>query len=134
MMRKKLRDNGLTLTMLGLFALFVLGQSIVGYYDANEERYTHQQPPIHYAAYLTSAHLWARIFENWESEFLGSSPSLRPGLSPCTISQDPSFPVVFMSQSKGPTLNQLDFVVDPFGHAVGVAMPTVACNWFKPPT
>jgi ABC-type transport system substrate-binding protein len=64
----------------------------------------------------------------------GSSPSLRPGLSPCTISQDPSFPVVFMSQSKGPTLNQLDFVVDPFGHAVGVAMPTVACNWFKPPT
>jgi hypothetical protein len=56
--------------MLGLFVLFVLGQSIVGYYDANAERYTHQQPLIRYAAYLTSTHLWARIFENWESEFL----------------------------------------------------------------
>jgi hypothetical protein len=70
MIRKKLRDNGLTVTMLSLFVLFMLGQSIVGYYDLNEDRYTHQQPPIHYAAYLTSAHLWARIFENWESEFL----------------------------------------------------------------
>jgi hypothetical protein len=27
--------------MLGLFVLFVRGQSIVGHYDANEERYTY---------------------------------------------------------------------------------------------
>src|SRR5215470_4399916 len=64
----------------------------------------------------------------------GSSPSFRPGLSPCTIGQYPSFPVVFMAQSKGPVLNQLDFVIEPFGQAVGVAMPNVACHRFKPPT
>jgi hypothetical protein len=39
-----------------------------------------------------------------------------------------------MAQSKGPALHQLDFVVAPFGHAVGVAMPNVARNRFKPPT
>ena len=64
---------------------------------------------------------------------IGSSPSLRPGLSPCTIGQYPSFPVVFISQSKGPALNQLDFVVEALSHAVGIAMPNVAHNRFKPP-
>src|SRR6266852_5282208 len=63
----------------------------------------------------------------------GSSPSLRPGLSPCTIGQYPSFPVVFIAQSKGPALNQLDFVVEALSHAVGIAMPNVAHNRFKPP-
>src|SRR5712691_10725634 len=63
----------------------------------------------------------------------GSSPSLRPGLSPCTIGQYPSFPVVFISQSKGPALNQLDFVVEALSHAVGIALPNVAHNRFKPP-
>lgn len=70
------------------------------------------------------AQAWAKI---------GSSPSLRPGLSPCTIGQYPSFPVVFISQSKGPALNQLDFVVEALSHAVGIAMPNVAHNRFKPP-
>lgn len=63
----------------------------------------------------------------------GSPPSFGPSLSPCTIGQYPSFPIVFISQSKGPALNQLDFVVEPFGHAVGVTMPNVARNRFKPP-
>jgi hypothetical protein len=32
-MRKKLRDNGLSVAMFGLFVLFLLGQSLAGYYD-----------------------------------------------------------------------------------------------------
>jgi hypothetical protein len=69
-MRKRLRDNGLSLTMFGLFLLFLLGHSIAGYYDYNADQHAHQQPAVHYGAYLTSAHFWGAVFENWESEFL----------------------------------------------------------------
>jgi hypothetical protein len=41
---------------------------------------------------------------------------------------------VFIAQSKGPALHQFDFVVEPFGPAIGVTMPHVARNRFQPPT
>jgi hypothetical protein len=69
-MRKRLRDNGLSLAMFGLFFLFFLGHSIAGYYDYNAEQHAHQQPAVGYGVYLTSAPFWATVFENWESEFL----------------------------------------------------------------
>jgi hypothetical protein len=69
-MRQKFRDNSLSLVMFGLFVLFLLGQSLAGYYDYNDDQHDHQQPTISYARYLTNGHLWARVFENWESEFL----------------------------------------------------------------
>jgi tryptophan-rich sensory protein len=69
-MRQKLRDNSLSLVMFGVFMLLLLSQTLAGYFDYNEDQYTHQQPSITYAQYLGSSHLWSRIFENWESEFL----------------------------------------------------------------
>jgi uncharacterized protein DUF6766 len=69
-MRKRLRDNGLSLTMFGLFLLCFLGQSLAGFDDYNTDQREHQQRPISYPAYLTHGHFWARVFENWESEFL----------------------------------------------------------------
>jgi hypothetical protein len=69
-MRKRLRDNGLSLTMFGLFLLFLLGHSLAGYYDYNADQHAHGQPAVRYGAYLTSGHFWATVFENWESEFL----------------------------------------------------------------
>jgi hypothetical protein len=69
-MRKQLRDNGLSLTMFGLFVLFLVGHSVAGYYDHNDDRHVHQQALLSYPAYLTSGHFWATVFENWESEFL----------------------------------------------------------------
>jgi hypothetical protein len=69
-MRQKVRDNSLSLVIFGLFVLFLLGHSIAGYYDYNADQHEHQQPSIQYAAYLVSSHLWATVFENWESEFL----------------------------------------------------------------
>jgi hypothetical protein len=47
----------------------LLGQSLAGYYDHNDDQRTHQQPPIRYTQYLTNGHFWASVFENWESEF-----------------------------------------------------------------
>ena len=69
-MRKQLRDNSLSLAMFGLFALFLVGHSVAGYYDYNDDQHTHQQSLLSYPAYLTSGHFWATVFENWESEFL----------------------------------------------------------------
>jgi uncharacterized protein DUF6766 len=70
MMRQRLRNNGLSLTMFGLFLLFFLGHSLAGYDDYNADQHAHGQPAIRYGAYLTSGHFWATVFENWESEFL----------------------------------------------------------------
>jgi hypothetical protein len=69
-MYKQLRDNSLSLAMFGLFALFLIGHSIAGYYDHNDDQPTHQQALLSYRAYLTSGHFWATVCENWESEFL----------------------------------------------------------------
>ena len=60
--------------------------------------------------------------------YLGSSPSFRPGLSPCTIGSYPSFPVVFIAQSNGPALNQLDFPIGGFSPPEGRL-----ARGFKPP-
>jgi hypothetical protein len=56
--------------MFSVFVLLLLSQTLVGYFDYNEDRYAHQQPSITYVQYLGSSHLWSRVFENWESEFL----------------------------------------------------------------
>jgi hypothetical protein len=69
-MRKQLRDNSLSLAMFGLFVLCLLGHSVAGYYDYNDDQHAHQQSFLSYTAYLTSGHFWATVFENWESEFL----------------------------------------------------------------
>ena len=56
--------------MLGLFVLFLYGQSLAGWFAFNHDQKDHQQPAISYAAYLKSGHFFEAIFENWESEFL----------------------------------------------------------------
>ena len=69
-MYKQLRDNSLSLAMFGLFVLFLIGHSIAGYYDHNDDQRIHQRSLLSYRAYLSSGHFWATVFENWESEFL----------------------------------------------------------------
>ena len=102
-MRKQLRDNGLSLTLGGLFLLCFLGHSLTGYYAYNAEQHAHQHPPVRYGAYLTSGHFWGTVFENWESEFVqmaayvvltvflvqrGSAESKDPE-SPDAVDEDP---------------------------------------------
>lgn len=70
-MRQFLRDNGLSVALLSLFALSWLGQSITGWHVYNKNRSEHHARPIPYDAYLCSAHFAEATFENWESEFLG---------------------------------------------------------------
>src|SRR3569832_465298 len=69
-MRRWLRDNGLTLTMFALFFEFLVGQSIAGWRQHNDNQMEHRQAPVTYAQYVISGDFVESVFENWESEFL----------------------------------------------------------------
>lgn len=69
-MRQKLRENGLSLAMFGLFLLFLLAQSLSGLFAENGDRGRHGEPGVSYATYLRSGDFVEGVFENWESEFL----------------------------------------------------------------
>jgi hypothetical protein len=64
------RDNGLSVVMLTLFLFSLLGQSITGFHEYNENQREHNQPTVGYAEYHTTGHFVEAVFENWESEFL----------------------------------------------------------------
>ena len=70
MMRRFVYENSLSLAMVGLFLVFLGGQSIAGWFAYNTDQKDHQQPAIPYGAYLHSSHFFEALFENWESEFL----------------------------------------------------------------
>ena len=69
-MRRVLRDNALSLTMFGLFLVFLVAQSFAGYRSNNNENEEHRQPPESFTEYVTSGAVVEATFENWESEFL----------------------------------------------------------------
>lgn len=69
-MKKFLRNNGLSAAMFSLFLTFLLGESIAGYFEHNQDLTLHHQPPVPFSEYLKSSDLWEPVFENWESEFL----------------------------------------------------------------
>ena len=73
-MRKRLRENSLSLVMFSLFGLCLLGHSVAGYSVYCDDQQAHHQPSLRYTASITSSHFWASVFENWESEFLGGVP------------------------------------------------------------
>ena len=69
-MPKAIRDNGLTLVLLLLFAVSFVGQSLTGHARYNEDERDHGRPEVTYIEYITSAAFVESVFENWESEFL----------------------------------------------------------------
>ena len=69
-MRRVLRDNALSVTMFGLFLVFLVAQSFAGFRSNNNDNQEHGQPRESYADYLTSGAFVEATFENWESEFL----------------------------------------------------------------
>ncbi len=69
-MKRALRNNGLSLAMFGLFALSIVGQSIVGEREFNDDQRAHSQPTVDFFGYLRTGHFVEAIFEDWQSEFL----------------------------------------------------------------
>jgi hypothetical protein len=64
------RENGLSLAMFMLFAIFLIGQSIAGHLQFNDEQRQHGLAAWSFGRYLTSGEFIEAVFENWESEFL----------------------------------------------------------------
>lgn len=70
-MKKFLRDNGLSLALVGSFlALFLGGQLFCGWNVHNEDLRNHGVADLSLGQYLHSAHFLEATSENWESEFL----------------------------------------------------------------
>ncbi|OAN58919.1 DUF6766 family protein [Sphingobium sp. TCM1] len=65
-----LRDNGLTIVLLGMFAGSIIGQWIAGWNVEMEEAHRRGQAVLPLGAYTVSPEFLSSVFENWESEFL----------------------------------------------------------------
>lgn len=69
--RHPLRDNGLLLACLGLFAVFFAGMVVSGALVYQEEQRTHGvSQAVSILDYLRTGAFVEAMFENWESEFL----------------------------------------------------------------
>lgn len=69
-MRAWIKDHGLALAMFGLFAAFLVAQSITGWQAHNADLSDHEEQTLSYGSYMTTGHFVEATFENWESEFL----------------------------------------------------------------
>jgi hypothetical protein len=67
---KIIRDNSLTLALLGMFAFSILGHLIAGWKVNNAELRQHGEHVLSLGAYFADTSFWSSVFENWESEFL----------------------------------------------------------------
>ncbi len=62
--------RSLALTMLGIFLLSWLAQSVAGVAAYNAEQLSDFGDPVSWVDYLVSADFWNRTLQNWQSEFL----------------------------------------------------------------
>jgi len=69
-MREALRNNGLLLTNLALFVVFLGGMTLTGWQTNNDELADHGAAAIGLVSYLGTGAFGEAVFENWESEFL----------------------------------------------------------------
>jgi hypothetical protein len=67
---KALRRHYLSLFFGVIFVLALLGQSIAGLAEFNQEQVSHGLPETTYPAFLTSSAFVVDVAENWQSEFL----------------------------------------------------------------
>ncbi|MEU1972830.1 DUF6766 family protein [Microbacterium sp. NPDC019599] len=67
---RPLRDNALSLLFGGLFILALVGQSVAGYFESNEQLAQHGMPLLSFGSFLTSSEFVVDVAENWQSEFL----------------------------------------------------------------
>jgi hypothetical protein len=72
-MRRRLRENALSLTMFAIFIVTWVGMSIAGWVNDNNDHQEHGQPRESYVQYIGSGSFSEATFENWESEFLQMS-------------------------------------------------------------
>jgi hypothetical protein len=65
-----LKDNGLTIALMLLFAVSIGGQAYFGWRAALADLADHGRASQPFMAYLSDGQFLSTLFENWESEFL----------------------------------------------------------------
>ena len=65
-----IRDQGLALTMFGIFAVTLVGLVFTGWGDYNADQAEHGGATVSIVGYLATPAFGEAVFENWESEFL----------------------------------------------------------------
>lgn len=68
-----LKNNGLTIVLMLLFAATIVGQWVMGWHVENEDLTRHGEAAISLGQYATHPAFISSVFENWESEFLQMS-------------------------------------------------------------
>jgi hypothetical protein len=68
--RAFLRDNSLSLFFLVLFLGALVGQSVAGWLDFNDEARAHDSATYSYGRYVLSSAFGQAMLENWQSEYL----------------------------------------------------------------
>jgi hypothetical protein len=71
--RRFLRDNGLSLVLLGAFGATFGAMALFGWQEHNQTLAEHGAPPIGFGRYLGTGEFLSAVLENWESEFLQMS-------------------------------------------------------------
>ncbi len=83
-MGRWLRNNGLTIALLALFAFSIVGQGLAGLRVYDAEQREHDEASVGLGEYLRTGHFVKAVFGNWESEFLSiflsrqGSPESKP--------------------------------------------------------
>lgn len=67
---RPIRDNALSLAFGALFVAALFGQSIAGWFEANERLQEHGVEPMSFVTFITSSDFVVDVAENWQSEFL----------------------------------------------------------------
>jgi hypothetical protein len=65
-----MRNNGLSIVLLGLFWRAGPARPLLANAEYNSDQSEHRQPTVILSDYLATSHFWEATLENWESEFL----------------------------------------------------------------
>ena len=69
-MRRFVRENGLTVFFATILLLALVGQSLVGMVEFNNQQLAAGREPVSYGHYVLSSDFAVDVAENWQSEFL----------------------------------------------------------------
>jgi len=65
-----IKDHSLSAAMFAIFAATLIGLSVTGWQNYNDDQQEHNEKPVAFTEYLATPNFGEAVFENWESEFL----------------------------------------------------------------
>jgi hypothetical protein len=66
----RIKEHGLSIGFAVIFVLALIGQSVAGLFEFNEEQGAHGSPQVDWLQFVTSSQFVVDVAENWQSEYL----------------------------------------------------------------